>query len=295
MPTDLIWWVQVVQALSCGFFYVKILFEDVKPGPIRNLGLAGSPFFILLVFLVTLEFLFAGLNHPRAGNAGFLPDEGLHATVTLNLTHIGLMPLVPASTFLSIALGLTLTYKVQRYGNFAQSEYLMIGMFSAWVISWTNSYSPLFDAPSDGVLAWSLFFRVVVGAFILTGIAGVMIDLLIYRGFRLRDATPQVMMIASLGVALALRALAYLRFSTTKFRYYFDQDLSDLRVEQCNIPTTKVRLIFGDRSLKPSEDDNGNGVFDVDTYTQKHAETHTYTQRKKNSLSNFPIRNSTNF
>ena len=272
LPADLIWWVQVVQGLSCGFFYVKILFEDVKPGPFRSLGLAASPFFILLVFLVTLEFLFAGLNHPRAGNVGFLPEEGLHASVTLNLTHIGLMTLVHSSTFLSIALGLTLTYKVQRYGNFAQSEYLMIGMFSAWVISWTNQYSPLFDAPNDGVLAWTLFFRVVVGAFILTGIAGVIIDLLVYRGFRLRDATPQVMMIASLGVALALRALAYLRFSSTKFRYYFDQDFSRFGDQQWQIPTAKIRLIFGDRSLKPSEDANGNGVFDVETYTQQHVE-----------------------
>ena len=33
-----------------------------------------------------------------------------------------------------------------------------------------------------------------------------------------------------------------------------------------------MRIILGDRSLNDSEDANGNGVFDVETYTQQHAD-----------------------
>ena len=132
---------------------------------------------------------------------------------------------------------MTLTYKVQRYGNFAQSEFFMVGMFAVFVISWTDSYAPLFDAPKDGVIVWSLLFRVIVAAFILTGIAGVMADLLVYRGFRLRDATPQVMMIASLG-SPSLRALFYLRFSSLKRQFYPDLAAS---TQACEMDLTDER------------------------------------------------------
>ena len=186
LPNDMVWLFQVAQAISCGFFYVKILYDDAKPSLLRSVGVAGSPLFLLIVVLVTLEFLFSGLDST--------------AMITFDSVSIGRDTLTHSSTYLSIAIGLTLTYKVQRYGNFAQSEFFMVGMFAVFVISWTNSYSPLFDAPRDGILVWSLLFRVVLVAFILTGIAGVMVDLLIYRGFRLRNATPQVMMISSLGV-----------------------------------------------------------------------------------------------
>ena len=256
LPNDMVWLFQVAQAISCGFFYVKILYDDAKPSLLRSVGVAGSPLFLLIVVLVTLEFLFSGLDST--------------AMITFDSVSIGRDTLTHSSTYLSIAIGLTLTYKVQRYGNFAQSEFFMVGMFAVFVISWTNSYSPLFDAPRDGILVWSLLFRVVLVAFILTGIAGVMVDLLIYRGFRLRNATPQVMMISSLGVALALRALFYLRFSSEKRQFYPDIDISTQSIQKWSLPTNKLRLILGNRSLNDSEDVNGNGVFDVETYTQEH-------------------------
>tara|TARA_B100000686_G_scaffold339347_1_gene413278 strand:+ start:773 stop:4921 length:4149 start_codon:yes stop_codon:yes gene_type:complete len=258
LPNDLVWLLQLTQAISCGFFYVKILYDDAKPGLLRSVGVAASPLFLLLVVFISLELLFSGLDST--------------AMITLDSISIGRDTLTHSSTYLSIAIGLTLTYKVQRYGNFAQSEFFMVGMFVVFVISWNDSYSPLFDAPRDGVLVWSLLFRVTVAAFILTGIAGVMTDLLVYRGFRLRDATPQVMMIASLGVALALRALFYLRFSSLKRQFYPDLDFSDQGMQKWTFPTNKLRIILGDRSLNDSEDANGNGVFDVETYTQQHAD-----------------------
>ena len=114
------------------------------------------------------------------------------------------------------------------------------------------------------MLSWSL-----LAAFILTGFAGIMIDRLVYRGFREQRASPQVMMIASLGVALILRALTYLRFGASRNMFEPDSDwrMPTMRWE---LPTTKFRFNLGDRTqgLAPAEpfwDANGNGIYDRGT------------------------------
>ena len=169
-----------------------------------------------------------------------------------------------ASTYLAIAIGLTLTYKVQRYGNFAQSEFFMIGMYLAMILVWSDYFVPMYDAPRDGVLTWSVLCWTLLAAFILTGIAGIIIDRLVYRGFREENASPQVMMIASLGVALILRAITYLRFGSSRNMFEPDSDwrMPTMRWE---LPTTKFRFNLGERELIPAEpfwDSNGNGIYD---------------------------------
>jgi len=256
LPNDLVWILQIVEAISAGFAFVKIIFDDIKPGMARNVAIALSPLLLLLIVFFTLEILLQGLDS--------------RASIVLDMVSIGTNTLIWSSTYLAIALGLTLTYKVQRYGNFAQSEFFMVGMFLAMVIAWSDYYSPIYEAPADGVIAWSLLLRVLVFAFVCTGLVGVMIDILVYRGFRLRKATPQVMMIASLGIALILRALFFLRFGSS--RNIFEPD-GDIRISNMSwkIPTQKLKINLGNRDLRASEDANGNGVFDVETYTQAHA------------------------
>ena len=170
------------------------------------------------------------------------------AVITLDLISISVGTLTWSTTYLAIAVGLTLTYKVQRYGNFAQSEFFMIGMYLSMVMVWVDQFYPLASAPRDGVLVWSLLLWTILGAFVLTGIAGIVIDRLVYRGFRKKNASPQVMMIASLGIALILRALVYLRFGAGKKMFEPDADwrLPSLRWD---IPTTKLRFYLGDRSI----------------------------------------------
>ncbi|RZD34904.1 MAG: hypothetical protein CXT72_05300, partial [Methanobacteriota archaeon] len=116
---------------------------------------------------------------------------------------------------------------------------------------------------------WSLLSWSLIAAFVLTGIAGIIIDRLVYRGFRKDKSSPQVMMIASLGVALILRAMTYLRFGASRNMFEPDSDwrMPTMRWE---LPTTKFRFNFGDRTqgLAPAEpfwDANGNGVYDRGT------------------------------
>ena len=258
IPNDMVWLLQLVQSISAVFLLIKVIFDDAPAGPLRSVTIAASPILILLSIWTSLELLFQGLSED--------------ATITIDFASLGLGTLTWSSTYLAIAIGLTLTYKVQRYGNFAQSELFMIGMYVALAIIWSDHFFPIYDAPADRVLVWTPLVYSIVGAFFFAGFAGVMIDRLIYRGFREKKASPQIMMIASLGVALALRAVAYLRFGSAK--KLFEPD-ADWRVPSLkwDVPTQKMRLNLGVRDLRGSEDANGNGVFDVQTYTQSDADS----------------------
>ena len=241
VPNDMVWLLQVMESISGGFFLVKILFDDVSAGWRRSIAIALSPLFLLFMVGLSLDNLFKGLN-----------DD---VRLTFDLISIGTSTLTWSSTYLAIAVGLTLTYKVQRYGNFAQSEFFMLGMYLSMVMVWSDYFFPMYDAPLDGTLAWSVLIWTLIAAFVLTGLAGVIIDRLVYRGFRKKEASPQVMMIASLGVALALRAITYLRFGAGKKMFEPDADwrVPSLRWD---IPTQKLRLNLGVRDLE-----------DGDTYT----------------------------
>ena len=236
IPNDLVWLLQVVESLTAGFIIIKVFFDDVPSSNFRTLALLTSPLFMIMFTFLTLDILLNGLG------------EG--ASFTLDLVSVATGTLTWSSTYLAIAIGLTLTYKVQRYGNFAQSELFMIGMYLSMIMIWSDYFFPLssLSTTKDGVLTWSVLIFTLISAFILTGFAGVIIDRLVYRGFRRTKATPQVMMIASLGVALILRAMTYLRFGSGRnmFEPEGDWRMPNLRWE---IPTTKLRLNLGDRSI----------------------------------------------
>mgnify|MGYP001179856944 FL=1 len=238
LPTDLVWLLQTFILICVGFGLVKIAFEDMRPGWLRSTIIATSPILLFFYILLIIHILLLGL--------------GTSASVLIDLASLGTNTLTWSSTYLSIAVGLTLTYSVQRYGNFAQSEFFMIGMYVGVALMWTNWLFPLNEIPSDGHLSWTLFLWMLFGAFVLTGIAGVIIDRLVYRGFRDRKASPDVMMIASLGVALVLRALTYLRFGGSTQRFVPDADW--MRGSQAfEFPTILTRFNLGNRQLEPDQ------------------------------------------
>ena len=236
LPNDLVWILQVVQSITAGFVVVKVLFDDAPSGIPRTTALILSPLFMVALVFLTLDFLMQGL--------------AVSASFTLDFVSIGTGTLTWSSTYLAIAIGLTLTYKVQKYGNFAQSELFMLGMYLAVIMTWTDFLFPMssLSTSQEGVLTWSVFIFILIAAFILTGFAGIIIDRLVYRDFRKKGASPQVMMIASLGVALILRAITYLRFGAGRqiFEPEGDWRRPDLSWE---IPTTKMRFNLGDRSV----------------------------------------------
>ena len=198
------------------------------------LGIVFSPIALFLLTILILELLLQG--------------QEIAASITFDIVSLGTNTLIWSATYLSIAIGLTLTYKVQRYGNFAQSEFFMVGMFFGVILTWNDYFFPIVDAPGDGVFTWTLLFVTLFLAFVLTGIIGVIVDRAVYRGFRIKDTNPQVMMIASLGIALILRSIYFMRFSSSKLLFRPDADFQHIS-NRWEIPTTKFRLNLGDRSI----------------------------------------------
>tara|TARA_B100001029_G_scaffold178520_1_gene185485 strand:+ start:6989 stop:10504 length:3516 start_codon:yes stop_codon:yes gene_type:complete len=229
LPPDFVWLLQTFQMICMGFFLVKILFDNVPPSRLRTVAMCLSPFLLVLHVILSIHILMLG--------------QGLVANLTFNMGTIAISTLTWSSTYLAIAVGCTLTYSVQRYGNFAQSEFFMLGMYVAIAFMWTDLLFPISEAPSDGTLVWSLFAYVVIGAFILTGIAGVIIDRLVFKGFRDSKSSSDVMMIASLGVAMILRSLIYLRFGSNTKRFVPDKDwMSSEQRWEISTYTAKINL-----------------------------------------------------
>ena len=54
LPNDLVWLLQLVEAISAGFAFIKILFDDVKPSIARNAAILLSPLFLLAIVFLSL-------------------------------------------------------------------------------------------------------------------------------------------------------------------------------------------------------------------------------------------------
>jgi len=234
LPTDMVWILQTLQLICMGFSLVKIFFDDLPSGKLRSVLIASAPLFLLIHVLLSLHILLFG--------------QGLFAPINFNLASLGTDTLTWSSTYLAIAVGCTLTYSVQRYGNFAQSEFFMLGMYVGIAFMWSDWLFPLHIAPADGTLVWSILIYTVIGAFFLTGMAGIIIDRLVFKGFRDNRSSPDVMMIASLGVALVLRAMVYLRFGANSKRLVPDMDWMIDREQNWELPSRLIRVNLGDIS-----------------------------------------------
>nr|AIE92795.1 high-affinity branched-chain amino acid transport system permease protein BraE (livM) [uncultured marine group II/III euryarchaeote AD1000_28_C09] len=176
------------------------------------------------------------------------------------------------AAYLAIAAGLTLTYKVQRFGNFAQAEIMLFGAYVGFTMMWSPYFYTLvndrkvlnIDVSKDEVLTWDLLFWACVTGFVLTGLLGVLIDRLIYSRFRKNHAIPQTMMIASLGVAMILRGILYLRYGASQYLFVPDIDWR-LSTSRHEFPGDKwwwpsslsqtARFRFGERTVEKSHDD----------------------------------------
>ena len=229
------WLALSVEMMLGGFVLVRIMLNQAKPGW-KSVVTISAPILVALIGLGVLDLVLTGL--------------GRSATINFNLSSIGLSGLYWAAVYLSIAIGLTLTYKVQRFANFAQAEMMIFGSYVALTLMWSDRFFPISDAPKDGILNWELLIWAGVSAFVITGFVGLIIDRVIYRRFRNRMGTPQVMMIASLGVSMLIRALLYMRFSASTHRFIPDRDWR-LTTSTFAVPTEQLQLHLGDRVNAP--------------------------------------------
>ena len=118
------------------------------------------------------------------------------------------------------AIGVTLTYSILRFANFAHGEFLSWGAYIALAISgalgfaWTALKLPV--GPFS--FGWSLPIAAVF-AILLSGLLALAVDAVLFGRLRARGGAVIILVMASFGASLALRSLLEFIF-TSKPAYY---------------------------------------------------------------------------
>ena len=121
------------------------------------------------------------------------------------------------------AIGVTLTYSILRFANFAHGEFITWGAYAtlavAGVIGWMGGQhvGPL--GPFS--VGWPILAAGLI-AMVLTGLLALALDLVLFRLLRARG-NAIIMVMASFGASMALRSL--LEFVFTSEPKYFSRDI----------------------------------------------------------------------
>ena len=121
------------------------------------------------------------------------------------------------------AVGVTLTYSILRFANFAHGEFVSWGAYACVCLA--GALGALWTPGMDGIGPLSVGSNVVFAglvAMLLTGLLAIGLDLLLFRPLRKRGAALTAV-IASFGASLALRGLVEVLFSSEP--RYLSQDL----------------------------------------------------------------------
>jgi branched-chain amino acid transport system permease protein len=122
------------------------------------------------------------------------------------------------------AIGVTLTYSILRFANFAHGDFLAWGAYLALAISGTlGSLAGGLAAPIGPFsFGWSLPIAAVLAAALTAGLA-LLVDALLFGPLRRRRSAVIILVMASFGAALTLRSLLELVFTSKPF--YYTQEL----------------------------------------------------------------------
>jgi branched-chain amino acid transport system permease protein len=122
----------------------------------------------------------------------------------MNLAQVLVNSLITTSELAIIAIGLTLTLALLRFANFAHVETAVAGAYLAWVLNVALGLN----------FALSLLIAVLA-----MGLFGIIVDRAVFRIFR--NADDVAPMIASLGLAIAMRYSVQAIFGPRFLRYDF--------------------------------------------------------------------------
>ena len=118
------------------------------------------------------------------------------------------------------AVGITLTYSILRFANFAHGDLISWGAYFALAIAGAlgAAFSGLLAPIGPFSFGWALPLAA-VAATVLNGGLALLVDTLLFKRLRSRNSTVIIMVMASFGAALTLRSLLEFIF-TSKPAYY---------------------------------------------------------------------------
>jgi branched-chain amino acid transport system permease protein len=117
------------------------------------------------------------------------------------------------------AIGVTLTYSILRFANFAHGEFVTWGAYGTLAITGAIGFAAGSDIGAIGPFSfgWPLILAGFAAA-ILTGLLALALDLILFARLRAKG-TAIIMVMASFGASMALRSLCEF-FFTSAPRYY---------------------------------------------------------------------------
>ena len=150
-----------------------------------------------------------------------LSPNRIAALIVAGLVILGFLPfiklglvvngLIFGSVIALGAIGLTLVYGILKLGNFAHGDYMAFGAYVAFFI--VDGVLPRIGIEGAGLGPFTFGFPVLIAlplSAIVVALGAIALDLVIYRRLRDRGASTAILMMASLGVAIAIRGLVQL-------------------------------------------------------------------------------------
>jgi branched-chain amino acid transport system permease protein len=118
------------------------------------------------------------------------------------------------------AVGITLTYSILRFANFAHGDLISWGAYFALAVAGAlgAAFSGLATPIAPFSFGWALPIAA-LAAIVLNGGLALLVDALLFKRLRARNSTVIIMVMASFGAALTLRSLLEFIF-TSKPAYY---------------------------------------------------------------------------
>ena len=159
-----------------------------------------------------------------------------HGTISIDPLSLVYQSLLWGSFYLSIAIGLTLGYKIFKFANFAVGEYFLMGGYVAVYVGTTRYFTSTANNPDPNVL-----WIAMIVAFVVCGLYAILVDMVVFRPLRKKGSSTQTMMITSLGVSLATRAVIALRFGSANLSFYTTQGQINSST-QSSVGTILVRI-----------------------------------------------------
>ncbi len=112
--------------------------------------------------------------------------------------------LVRAAELSLLAIGLTMVYDILKFANFAHADYAILGGFLAYTF--------------NQILGLNVFLSILLAA-LATGLIAIAIDKAVFKPLRRREAKSVTLMITSLGIAIALRNILRLIWTSKPKTY----------------------------------------------------------------------------
>lgn len=141
------------------------------------------------------------------------------------------------------AIGVTLTYSILRFANFAHGEFVAWGAYLAWITS--AALGAVLGASLEPIEPFSFGASLPLAAIVAalgTSLLALGVDRLLFQRLRRRGAAVIVLVIASFGASIALRSL--LEFVFTAQPHYFTRELQIARPLFAGIRATPDQLLM---------------------------------------------------